>query len=165
MGLCSKFPKVYFLDPPRLELLPDGERHILTKDWSIRVGGVLHTVPCGFITDGASQHIFHRYGIGVTESALLHDYVYNTSWYVLSRKDTDIAFTAIQLAGVKLDYIGKVASRLRHIQKTKRKSIARDVVDYIALRSEYKKKSVRALVMYAGVRAFGWMFYEKRTKK
>ena len=165
MGFCSKFPRVYFLDPPRLELLPDGERHILTKDWSVRVGGVLHTVPCGFITDGASQRIFNRYGVGVTESALLHDYVYNTPWYDLSRKDTDIAFTAVQLAGVKIDYIGKMASRMRYLQKIKRKSVARDVVDYIELRSEYKKKAIRALVMYVGVRALGWMFYKKRTTK
>lgn len=146
------------MDPPCLELLEDGVRHVLKREWSIRVGGRVYTVPSGFVTDGASQHLFKRYGIGVTEAALLHDYIYNTPSVDTSRKDTDIAFTAIQLAGARHEFTYHAARRYRE----RRLHPATPISRCLRIRLDYKRRISEALVMYLGVRAGGWMFYKKR---
>lgn len=136
-----KLNEVFFRDEPYLKLMRDGVRHMLMRPWIVNVDNKRYVIPEGFITDGASQHLFKRFSTAMTPAALFHDAAYRITEIPLTRRQADFGFLSIQMHVDRKSYPlkGTVSSIKR--------------LACIA----------RAYVSYAGVRALGWAFYKPRN--
>ena len=69
----------------------------LTADYVVIVDGITYTVPCGYITDGASiprcfWWLWPPYGTDSMIAAVLHDYMYSHLFKVVTKDRADLIF-------------------------------------------------------------------------
>ncbi len=90
---------------PKLLLLPgDGKHHRLAEDWHVSFRGAWYSVPCGFVTDGASIPSALRVVCGDPNKAprvypaVLHDWCYGRGGSEDDRRRYDLLYREMQIA-------------------------------------------------------------------
>ena len=90
---------------PNLILLPgDGNHHRLANDWHVRFRGEWYSVPCGFVTDGASIPRWlwpvcgHPLQAPRVVAAIVHDFLYGGGDPEATRADADDLYRDMQIA-------------------------------------------------------------------
>lgn len=90
---------------PKLLLLPgDGRHHRLAEDWHVSFRGEWYSVPCGFVTDGASIPAALRFICGDPNKAprvypaILHDWGYSRGGSEDDRRRYDVLYRDIQIS-------------------------------------------------------------------
>ena len=89
---------------PKLLLLPgDGRHHRLAEDWHVSFRGEWYSVPCGFVTDGASIPAALRFICGDPNKAprvypaILHDWGYSRGGSEDDRRHYDDLYRDVQI--------------------------------------------------------------------